>query len=193
MKPNLYIIAGCNGAGKTTASMTLLPEILDCDEFVNADSIAAGLSPFRPEKVAFEAGRIMLHRIDELLETKVDFAFETTLSTKSYRHRVERAQKLGYMVTLVFLWLPSKELAVQRVAERVLEGGHDIPEDVIRRRYTRGIKNLLTIYLDICDQLVVVDNAVPNMEVIAEKVSGRPLAIVNPDKWSQLKTTADEK
>lgn len=173
--------------------MTLLPEILDCDEFVNADSIAAGLSPFRPEKVAFEAGRIMLHRIDELLETKVDFAFETTLSTKSYRHRVERAQKLGYMVTLVFLWLPSKELAVQRVAERVLEGGHDIPEDVIRRRYTRGIKNLLTIYLDICDQLVVVDNAVPNMEVIAEKVSGRPLAIVNPDKWSQLKTTADEK
>lgn len=105
--PNLYIIAGCNGAGKTTASYTVLPELLNCNEFVNADNIAAGLSPFNPESVAFEAGRIMLQRIDELLNREVDFAFETTLSTRSYVSLVKRAQQKGYEVTLLFFWLSS--------------------------------------------------------------------------------------
>jgi len=104
---NLYIIAGCNGAGKTTASYSILPEILDCKEFVNADEIAKGLSPFQPENVSFEAGRIMLHRIDELLQKEVDFAFETTLSAKSYISIVKKAQSQGYFVTLVFFWLNS--------------------------------------------------------------------------------------
>ncbi len=104
---NLYIIAGCNGAGKTTASFTILPEIIDCKEFVNADEIAKGLSPFQPEKVAFESGRIMLNRIDELFKNEESFAFETTLSTKSYKNKIQKAKEKGYTVTLLFFWFSS--------------------------------------------------------------------------------------
>lgn len=111
IEQNLYIIAGCNGAGKTTASFTVLPEMLNCREFVNADEIAKGLSPFQPEKVALAAGRIMLVRIKELLTEGVSFAFETTLSTKSYRHLIASAQQQGYTVTLLFFWLQQVELA----------------------------------------------------------------------------------
>jgi predicted ABC-type ATPase len=116
--PNLYIIAGCNGAGKTTASLTILPEILNCREFVNADNIAAGLSPFNPESVAIEAGRLMLSRIHELMKTGVDFAFETTLATRSYVSLIREAHQIGYRVTLLFIWLDSPETAMQRVADR---------------------------------------------------------------------------
>ena len=142
---NLFIIAGCNGAGKTTASFTILPEILDCREFVNADEIAKGLSPFQPEKVSFEAGRIMLHRINELLSQNENFAFETTLSTRSYKNKILEAKKKNYNVTLLFFWLKNPELAKERVKIRVIEGGHNIPEDVIERRYYKGIKNLFEI------------------------------------------------
>src|ERR1700761_524005 len=117
--PNLYIIAGCNGAGKTTASFTILPEILNCREFVNADSIAAGLSPFNPESVAIEAGRLMLSRIHELMGGGMDFAFETTLATRSYVSFIKSAQGAGYKVTLLFIWLDSPEAAARRVADRV--------------------------------------------------------------------------
>lgn len=138
----LYIIAGCNGAGKTTASYTILPEILDCKEFINADEIAKGLSPFQPEKVAFEAGRIMLNRINELLLNGRSFAFETTLATKSYKNIIIEAQEKGYQTTLLFFWLRTIELAKERVKTRVLEGGHDIPPKIIERRYLNGIRNL---------------------------------------------------
>jgi predicted ABC-type ATPase len=131
----LYIIAGCNGAGKTTASFTILLEILDCKEFVNADEIAKGLSPFQPEKVSFEAGRIMLHRIDELLSENESFAFETTLATKSYKNKIMEAKEKGYRVTLLFFWLQTIELAKERVKTRVLEGGHNIKPEIIERRY----------------------------------------------------------
>ena len=131
----LYIIGGCNGAGKTTASYTVLPEILECREFVNADEIAKGLSPFNPESVAIEAGRLMLLRIDELLKANVSFSIETTLSTKSYQKLVHRAQQQSYQVKLIFFWLDSPETAIRRVAQRVREGGHNIPQDVIVRRY----------------------------------------------------------
>ena len=133
--PKLYIIAGCNGAGKTTASYTVLPEMLGCKEFVNADEIAKGLSPFNPESVAIEAGRLMLQRMDDLLSEGSDFAFETTLSTRSYVKFIERAQAKGYFVTLLYFWLPTPEQAIERVATRVREGGHNIPSDVFRRRY----------------------------------------------------------
>ncbi|MDE6688933.1 MAG: zeta toxin family protein, partial [Prevotella sp.] len=122
MSKNLYIISGCNGAGKTTASYTVLPEILDCREFVNADEIARGLSPFNPESVAIEAGRLMLQRIEELLGKDVTFSIETTLATKSYINLVRNAQKQGYSVKLLFFWLRNPELAIQRVAERVENG-----------------------------------------------------------------------
>ncbi|HEY4151421.1 MAG TPA: zeta toxin family protein, partial [Chitinophagaceae bacterium] len=156
--PNLYIIAGCNGAGKTTASFTILPEILNCKEFVNADNIAAGLSPFNPESVAIEAGRLMLLRIHELMRTGADFAFETTLASRSYVSLVRYAQQIGYTITLLFIWLDSPETAIQRVADRVAEGGHNIPEDVIKRRYYRGIFNLMNLYMPICDRWIIVNN-----------------------------------
>ena len=143
----LYIIAGCNGAGKTTASYTILPEIIDCKEFVNADEIAKGLSPFQPDHVSFEAGRIMLKRVNELLNSGHNFAFETTLATKSYKHKILLAQKRGFAVTLLFFWLENVELAKERVKTRVLEGGHNIPEKIIERRYFNGIANLFDIYL----------------------------------------------
>lgn len=139
---NLYIIAGCNGAGKTTASFTILPDILDCKEFVNADEIARGLSPFQPDKVSFEAGRIMLNRIENLFQDNQSFAFETTLATKSYKNKIIEAKQNGYEVTLLFFWLNNIDLAIERVATRVQEGGHNIPTDVIIRRYKRGIINL---------------------------------------------------
>ncbi|MGB2735642.1 MAG: hypothetical protein WBC35_17300 [Saprospiraceae bacterium] len=135
MKKNLYIIGGCNGAGKTTASFTLMPFILECNEFVNADEIARGISPFQPEKVAFEAGRIMLHRIKELLAKDQTFAFETTLATKSYKNLILEAKSKNYQISLVFFWLEKVQIAIERVATRVREGGHDIPTDVIKRRY----------------------------------------------------------
>ena len=142
---NLYIIAGFNGAGKTTASFTILPEILDCKEFVNADEIAKGLSPFQHEKVSFEAGRIMLNRISDLVAQNENFAFETTLSTRSYKNRILDAKKKNYNVTLLFFWLKNPQLAKERVKTRVLEGGHNIPEDVIERSYYKGINNLFEI------------------------------------------------
>ena len=142
-----YIIAGCNGAGKTTASYTILPEILDCKEFVNADEIAKGLSPFRPEKAGIEAGRLMLQRIKILLESGENFAFETTPSTRSYVNFIEKAKEQNYQVTCIFFWLHSVELAISRVETRVREGGHHIPEDVIRRRYKSGLMNFSTYFL----------------------------------------------
>jgi len=131
--PNLYIISGCNGAGKTTASYSVLPDMLDCKEFVNADEIAKGLSPFQPDKVAIEAGRIMLNRINELMKQKVDFAFETTLSARTYSHLIKNAQSNGYFVTLVYFWLSSVDLAIERVKTRVISCGHDIYTQIIRQ------------------------------------------------------------
>jgi predicted ABC-type ATPase len=187
----LYIIAGCNGAGKTTASFTILPDILDCKEFVNADEIAKGLSPFQPEKVAFEAGRIMLHRIDELLYQKENFAFETTLSTKSYKNKVLAAKNKNYNVTLLFFWLKNPELAKERVKTRVLEGGHNIPEDVIERRYNRGIINLFEIYIPITDQVLIFDNSEGQHQLLAEKSSNEELNILDEQKFNELKTIYD--
>lgn len=158
MKPKLYIIAGCNGAGKTTASMTVLPEILDCREFVNADEIAKGLSPFNPEEVAIEAGKIMLQRIEYLLSVRKTFAIETTLATRSHRNLICKAKDLGYETMLLFFWLPSPQQAEKRVAMRVSSGGHNIPNDVINRRYWRGIQNLFDIFEPLVDNWSLYDN-----------------------------------
>jgi predicted ABC-type ATPase len=171
MHKDLYIIAGCNGAGKTTASYTILPEILNCKEFVNADEIAKGLSPFQPEKMAVEAGRIMLKRIDELLNEDKSFAFETTLAVKTHKDTVCRAKDKGYNVTLLFFWLRTVDLAKQRVRMRVMEGGHNIEEDVIKRRYIRGIKNLFDIYIQISDTVMIFNNSEGQQKLIAEKKS----------------------
>ena len=191
-RPNLYIIAGCNGAGKTTASFTILPEMLNCKEFVNADSIAAGLSPFNPESVAIEAGRLMLSRIHELMQTGVDFAFETTLATRSYVSLVKMAQQVGYKVTLLFIWLDSPQTAIQRVADRVAEGGHNIPEDVIIRRYRRGIFNLINLYLPICESWIVINNKSVVPELIAKGTIDGENIIQNRYIWNTINTQSAE-
>ncbi len=187
MKKNLYIIAGCNGAGKTTASFTILPEILNCKEFVNADEIAKGLSPFQPEKVSFEAGRIMLNRINDLLLLNENFAFETTLATKSYKSKVIDAKKNNYTVTLLFFWLENVDLAIERVKTRVLEGGHNIQTDVIYRRYKNGVKNLFEIYLSLVDEAMIFDNSYGKPELIAEKTLESEITVLNESiKYEEL-------
>ena len=164
---HLYIISGPNGAGKTTASYTVLPKILQCKEFVNADEIARGLSPFNPESVAIEAGRLMLKRISDLLQRNESFSIETTLSTRSYFRLVEKAHSQGYDVTLLFFWLKSPQQAIERVAERVAKGGHDIPKDIIVRRYWEGLNNLFKIYMPIVDTWILVNNSETPRSIVA--------------------------
>ena len=184
---NVYIIAGCNGAGKTTASFTILPEIIHCKEFVNADEIARGLSPFQPEKVAIEAGRIMLNRIDGLFSNNESFAFETTLSTKSYKNKVIEAKQNNYTATLLFFWLMNVELAKERVKTRVSEGGHNIESDIIERRYIKGIINLFEIYLPIVDGALIFDNSYGKPELLASKTVDGQLKIIKENKFNELK------
>ena len=190
--PKLYIIAGCNGAGKTTASFTILPEILGCKEFINADEIAKGLSPFQPESVAVQAGRIMLARMDELLQKGETFAFETTLATKSYKQKIEWAQANGYEVTLLFFWLDSPNIAKKLVAQRVAEGGHNIPLETIERRYYNGIANLFTIYIDIVDICYIFDNSEGERTPIAKKYKGGKEIIYNADLYNQMKNSYEK-
>lgn len=182
----LYIISGCNGAGKTTASYTILPEMLGCNEFVNADEIAKGLSPFNPNKVAIKSGRLMLTRIDELLESGVDFAFETTLSTRSYVNTVKRAQEKGYFVTVLYFWLNTPDLAVERVRIRVKEGGHNIPEETIRRRYELGISNMFNLYIPVADYWMFIDNSKSPFEILADG-QREETDVINKLIWTNLK------
>jgi predicted ABC-type ATPase len=187
----LYIIAGCNGAGKTTACNNVLPEILDCREFVNADEIAKGLSPFQPEKVAIEAGRIMLQRIDELFRQEADFAIETTLATKTYVQKIKKAREDGYIVILMFFWLNSTELAKDRVKRRVSEGGHNIEKQVIERRYHSGMKNLFELYLSICDNIILVDNS-NEIPKFVMKIEGDTNIIYDENTLQKIKSSYHE-
>ncbi|WP_223706837.1 zeta toxin [Flavobacterium potami] len=169
-----------------------MPQILDCKEFVNADEIAKGLSPFQPEKVAFEAGRIMLRRIDELLLNDEVFAFETTLATKSYKSKVKIAQEKKYKVVLLFFWLQDVDLAIERVKTRIKEGGHNIEIDVIRRRYVNGIKNLFDIYLPIVDEVMIFDNSFGKPELLAQKMFDTEIDIINELKYNRFKNNYNE-
>jgi len=182
--PNLYIIAGCNGAGKTTASLTILPEILNCREFVNADLIAYGLSPLNVESVALQAGRMMLARIKDLLADDKDFAFETTLATRSYVNLIAAARTKGYEITLLYFWLHSPEQARQRVAERVKKGGHDIPDEVVERRYYRGISNFFKRYSPMCDNWALFDNTVGEPQMVAEGGLNYETSITSSVLWN---------
>ena len=164
-----------------------LPEILNCKEFVNADEIAKGLSPFQPEKVAIESGRIMINRINELLKMNESFAFETTLSTRSYKQKIEKAKLDGYTVTLLFFWLETIELAKDRVKIRVSEGGHNIEEEVIERRYLKGIQNLFDIYLPIVDLALVFDNSNGEHELLAIKTMDNHLNVIKEKQFNNLK------
>ncbi len=184
---HLYIIAGCNGAGKTTASMTLLPKTLRVKEFVNADEIARGLSPFNPEGVAVAAGRLMLERIAFLLREGESFSIETTLATRSYVQLVRVARRQGYFVHLLFFWLETPQLAANRVAERVAKGGHGIPEEVIYRRYYRGLENLFTRFMNEVDAWGIYDNSRFRHERVA--IGGRAVStrVYDKEKFERLR------
>ena len=157
----LFIIAGPNGAGKTTASMAILPQVLNCTEFVNADNIAKGLNPLNPESdaVSIAAGKLMLILTNKLLAGEENFAIETTLATRSHAGLVRKAQEMGWHVVLVFFWLSSPEAAIRRVAQRVNEGGHNIPEETIRRRYQKGLENFFHLFLPIVDDWMLYNNS----------------------------------
>ena len=166
--PRLYIISGCNGAGKTTASYSLLPEMLNCSEFVNSDEFAKSLSPFKPENAAIQASRYMLMKIRYLLKRRSDFAVETTLATRTLLKTVRMAQKEGYSITLLYFWLNSPELAIERVKARVESGGHNIPEETIIRRYHVGIDYFFHDYAPISDRWILADNSQAPFRVVAE-------------------------
>ena len=157
--PKIIIIAGPNGAGKTTFAREFLPQEAGCPVFVNADLIAAGLSPFAPERAAIQAGRLTLEAIAQHVARRESFAFETTLSGKAYARQIPQWRQMGYYVKLFFLGLPSAEAAVQRVAERVRQGGHDIPEATIRRRFDAGKRLFVEVYQPLVDQWILYDNA----------------------------------
>ena len=155
----VVVIAGPNGAGKTTFAREFLPNEADCPVFVNADLIAAGIAPFRPESAALRAGRLMIEEIERHAAKRRSFAFETTLSGRAYASRIDRWRAEGYTVKLVFLALPSPEEAIARVATRVRQGGHDIPAATIRRRFAAGLDNLRRVYIPRVDHWQVFDNA----------------------------------
>lgn len=166
--PKLYIISGCNGSGKTTASYTLLPDLLGCRQFVNSDEFAKSLSPFNPAAASVTASRYMMMKINYMLGSYEDFSIETTLATRSLVKIIEEAQSVGYEVTLLYFWLNSPELAVKRVRDRVAAGGHDIPESVIRRRYVMGLKYFFETYKPICDHWILADNSKSPFTIVAK-------------------------
>jgi predicted ABC-type ATPase len=157
--PQIHVVAGPNGAGKTTFARGYLPEYAGCLQFVNADLIAAGLSPFAPESAAVTAGRLVLQQIHRLAGQRVNFAFETTLAGRGYQAMLQTFKQQGYVVSLYFLWLPTVQLALERIAVRVRGGGHNVPEEDVRRRYRRGIRNLFQVYRPLLDSWVVYDNS----------------------------------
>ena len=187
MDKKLFIISGCNGAGNTTAASTLLPTMFERTEFVNADNIARKINPTSPESAAVEAGRRMLIRINELIEEEKSFTIETTLSTRSYHRLLQRAKDNGYAVVLLYFWLNSPELAVERVANRVSEGGHNIPEVVIRRRYERGIKNLFELFIPMCDFWSIHDNSMNPRKNVAFGFGGKKEVIKDETIFNQIK------
>ena len=158
-RPLVIVIAGPNGAGKSTTAPSLLRDALQVSEFVNADAIAGGLSAFRPDSVAIPAGRAMLERMQHLANSQANFAFETTLASRSFAPWLARLKRGGYQVHVLFLWLESADLAVDRVSARVRVGGHDVPEDTVRRRYERGLRNFFRLYLPLVDSWQMFDNS----------------------------------
>jgi predicted ABC-type ATPase len=182
--PTMYIIAGCNGAGKTTAAYSLLPDVFTTVEFINADEIARGLSPLNPEGAAFAAGRIMLQRIEEMIERRESFAFETTLSGLTYLKLLENARAKGFEVILFFIHLESYELAKNRVAIRVSKGGHNIPPEIIERRYAKGIKNF-KIYSVRAKEWHIYDNSGP-MYLRVARMFGEQPEIFNFEIYNKL-------
>ena len=190
--PKLYIIAGCNGSGKTTASYALLPELLGCRTFVNSDEFAKALSPFGPEQASIQASRLMVKKIDYLLKRNADFGIETTLATRSLLKIVRYAQSIGYSCTLLFFWLNSPDLAISRIRDRVAAGGHNIPEDTVKRRYRIGLKYFFNDYAPIAERWILADNSQIPFRVIAEGSKEEITIMKDEDAYTLCRNIATE-
>jgi predicted ABC-type ATPase len=186
-RPLVIVIAGPNGAGKSTTAPSLLRDALQVSEFVNADAIAGGLSAFRPESVAIPAGRAMLERMQHLAEAEANFAFETTLASRSFAPWLARLKRRGYHVHVLFLWLESADLAVDRVAARVRLGGHDVPEETVRRRYERGLRNFFQLYLPLLDSWQMFDNSrAGRPRLLASGRENQVQEVANTALWQEI-------
>ena len=185
--PTIILIGGPNGAGKTTLSKVMIAQTLGVAEFVNADVIAQGLSGFDPERAALAAGRVMLHRLKELAAARADFAFESTLASRTFAPWLKALGTSGYRIHLIFSWLNSPDLAVQRVKLRIRKGGHAVPPDVIRRRYARGIANFINLYIPVATEWRVYDNSYDSgPKIVAVGSSDQTPLIKHPDAWAQI-------
>lgn len=182
---NMYIISGCNGSGKTTASYTMLPELFNCSQFINSDEFAKSLSPFDPAAASVTASRYLVMKFKYLVNRKTDFGVETTLATRTLLNMIKEAQADGYKITIMYLWLNDVEIAINRVKHRVDNGGHDIPQEVIRRRFTRGLEYFFKDYIPICDRWLLVDNSQTPFTLIAEG-SRNDIRIVVPSTYELI-------
>ena len=188
--PQLYVISGCNGAGKTTASYALLPEMLGCSQFVNSDEFAKSLSPFSPDAASIQASKLMLLKMNYLFRRNEDFAIETTLATRSLKRMIAKAREQGYSVTILYFWLNSPELAIERVRARVAAGGHNIPEPTIRRRYTAGLHYFFNVYRSMADRWILADNSKIPFKVVAEGQKDR-LTIKDEETYGRIRQMAE--
>lgn len=186
--PTLYIISGCNGSGKTTCTYSLLPEMLECKQYVNSDEFAKALSPFNPGAASLKAGRLMLLKVKYLMDRNETFSIETTLATRTLIKIATIAQNRGYSVVILYFWLSSPQMAIQRVRNRVAAGGHDIPEEVIKRRYYMGLDYLFNDYIPMCDHWILADNSDPPFKVIAQGSKGEEPIVRDPKTYKIIKT-----
>lgn len=185
---NLFMIGGPNGAGKTTSAFSLMPELIHCEEYVNADAIAASLSPFKPESIGIKAGKLMLSRIHELAHQNLNFAYETTMASRTFVQLINQCRNNGYCINILYIWLNHPDLAVQRVNSRVEKGGHKIDESVIRRRYKRSMQNLMNIYIPLADRWSIVDNSTLDPIIVAQKLMrSEEIDIHEKNTWVKFK------
>ena len=192
--PLLVIISGPNGAGKTTSALKILPDKFKITKFINADFIARGLSPIDPALSAIEAGRIMLKRIDEAIDKRESFAFETTLSSRIFANLISKCRKTGYQILVLYISLSSPELAISRVSARVLKGGHFVPEETVERRFYRGLQNFFKIYIPLCDYWILGDNSGTYPELIAQKEPASNEIFYNKQAYDRIiKLTENDK
>lgn len=188
----MFVIGGPNGAGKSTSVKELMPTLLRCEEYVNSDSIAQSLSPFHPDSVAIQAGRLALNRIRYLAKNGIDFAFETTLASKTFLKFLNDCKRTGYIINIIFFYLNEPNLAIQRVADRVKAGGHNIPQDVITRRYKRSICNFINHYMLIADSWFLYDNSKDVLTLISKNEKNKPLEIFDNVLWTKLLENAKD-
>lgn len=184
-RQNVYIIAGPNGSGKTTFAKEFLPDYVNCPNFVNADLIAQGLAPFGPRAAAIKAGKLVLQQIHDFAKRDVDFAFETTLSGKSYANLLSELKAKDYKLHLFFLWIPSPKLAIARIKDRVSEGGHNVPAEDVRRRFIRGIYNFFNLYEPLVDSWMLFDNSKAKPILIAKRKNGH-MEVANNDLFETI-------